>query len=354
MKTILNTEKTKYLEEPLFFGNQLGVQRYDKFRYPNIFDLFKKQVEQFWRPEEYALQKDRSDFITLSDHEKRIFTLNLKYQIILDTIQSRGIQHLLEYCSNPEFEAFCKAWEFFETIHSYSYTYLIRNVYAEPSKLYDEMMDDVEIKGRAASVIKYYDELINSLPDESDYDKKKKLYLTLVSINILESIRFYVSFVCTFSFAQNKKMEGSAKIIKSIMDDEAIHAGCISMVLRYLREDESEGFSEVVKDCEQTVIKMYKDSAEEEMVWAEYLFKDGSLLGLNAEILQQYMKYLTNQKMKMIKLEPIFDKVPNPIGWISNWVGGKIQVSPQEVDISEYVVGSYKNDMDDVKFDFDL
>lgn len=356
MKSILNTNQDlDFTKSPLFFGNDggLSIQRYDKFRYEKIFNMFKQHISYFWRPEEINLSKDRSDFQSLTEHEKFIFTKNLGYQILLDSVQSRGISNLLENCSNQEVELFAKTWEFFETIHSYSYTYIIKNIYSNPSEVFDSIMNDKEILKRASSVTYYYDQLINSIPDESEYDKKKKLYLTIVSINILEGIRFYVSFACSYCFAQNKKMEGNAKIISLINRDENLHMGFSSFLLKTMRDEWGEGFQKIVQDCESIVIKMYEDAANEEMEWANYLFKDGSMIGLNAEILTQYMKWLTNNRMKIIGLPPIFDKIQNPISWINQWTGGSTQVqnSPQQTQIQSYISGSFKQDVDDESWD---
>lgn len=353
-KNLINLNNNiDYTTQPLFFGESLGLQRYDKFKYANIFNFFKKQLSFFWRPEEVSLAgKEKNDFDSLTDHEKFIFTKNLGYQILLDSAQGRGIHHLTENLSNPEFEAFCNTWEFFETLHSYSYTYIIKNVYSNPSDVFDNILNDPEIIKRTSSVTKYYDDLIESIPNESLDDLKKKLYLTLVSINILEGIRFYVSFACSYSFAENKKMEGNAKIISLINRDENLHLGFTQQVLKILKNEPSEGFQHIVKECEPLVIEMFKDAAKEEIEWAEYLFKNGSLLGLNAEILSNYMKWLTNSRMKVIGLNPIFDKIENPINWIRNWTESKdVQVAPQESEIESYVIGSFNNDLDSLNTD---
>jgi ribonucleoside-diphosphate reductase beta chain len=352
MKNIINLREVDYTKEPLFFGAELSIQRYDKFRYEKIFNMFKQHISYFWRPEEVNLSKDRADFNSLSDHERFIFTKNLGYQILLDSVQSRGISHLLEDCSNPESELFAKTWEFFETLHSYSYTYIIKNIYANPSEVFDTILKDDEILKRTTSVTKYYDDLIDRIPNETIDDKKKKLYLTLVSINILEGIRFYVSFACSYCFAQNKKMEGNAKIISFINRDENLHMGFSTQVLKYLADDAAEGFQHIVKECEPIVIQMYKDAANEEMEWAKYLFKDGAMIGLNAEILIQYMKWLTNNRLKAIRLNPIFDKAVNPINWITNWTESKsIQEAPQETEKESYVVGSFQQLEENESFD---
>ena len=292
----------------------------------------------------------------MTEHEKFIFTKNLSYQILLDSVQGRGISHLLNDCSNPEFEAYCKVWEFFETIHSYSYTYIIKNVYPNPSKVFDDILTDKEVLKRTTSVTKYYDDLINNIGEKSVVKRREKLYLTLMSINILEGVRFYVSFACAYALAQNKKMEGNAKIISLINRDENLHLAFTQNVLKILRDNKDEGFQNVIKNTEGTVVQMFEDAAKEEMEWAAYLFKDGSILGLNEKILVQYMKHLTNKRMRAVGLTPIFEDTPNPINWIQNWTESKrVQIAPQESEIESYKVGSFNQDMDDMdlgKFKF--
>lgn len=361
--SIININKVDK-NQPIFFGKDgLGIQRYDIPKYPNILKLFDTQMAYMWRPEEINLGKDKIDFDSLSEHNQWMFTSNLKYQILLDSIQSRGISHLLKYCTNSEVEAFCKLWEYIETLHSYSYTYIIKGIYNNPTEILDSILDDEEILKRASSVTSYYDRMIDEVdekeskstdPKEIEYLRKKSLYLTLISINILEGIRFYVSFACSFAFAENKKMEGNAKVIGLIARDENLHLGFTSQLLKILKSDD-EGFAQVIKDCEEDVMEMYRSASEEEMQWAKYLFEGGSLIGLNADILIQYMKFLTNNRMKMIGLEPIFENTKNPINWIMNWIGGKqVQEAPQETEIISYVSG-VEQDMDDTDFsEFDF
>ena len=350
MKSIINKKCIDTTKQPLFFGEGLNLQRYDKCRYKKLFDLFQQQLSFFWRPEEVDLSgKEKNDFLSLTEHEKFIFTKNLSYQILLDSVQGRGISHLLNDCSNPEFEAFARAWEFSETVHSYSYTYIIKNVYADPSDVFDDILLDKEVLKRTTSVTKYYDDLINSFGDKDVNSRKRKLYLTLVSINILEGIRFYVSFACSYAMAQNKKMEGNAKIISLINRDENLHLAFTQNVLKYLRDNKDEGFQHIVKECEETVVKMFEDAAQEEMEWAAYLFKDGSILGLNEQILVQYMKHLTNKRMKAVGVKHIFPDTTNPINWIQNWTESKrVQNAPQETEIESYKIGSFEQDMGDM------
>ncbi len=344
-KSIINIKQTDTTLEPLFFGAPLSIQRYDRPKYPAISKLFDTQLGYFWRPEEIDLGgKERNDFKNLTDNERKIFTKNLGYQIVLDSVQSRGIANLLEDCSNPEVEQFAKAWEFMETVHSYSYTYIIKNVYSDPTETLDSITNDPEIIKRTQAVTKYYDELIDSMGD-SEYDRKKKLYLTLMSINILEGIRFYVSFACSYAFAETKRMIGNADIIRLINRDENLHLGFSQFILRELRTNDKEGFKQIVEECEPIVIQMFKDAAQEESEWAEYLFSDGAILGLNETILKQYMQYLTNTRMKAIGLEPVFGDVKNPIPWINDWISSKnTQAAPQEKEITSYIVGGVKSD----------
>ena len=353
IKRIINANIVDQTKVPLFFGKEsLGFQRYDNPKYKQIEEFYEKQMLLFWRPNEIDVTKDRGDFKTLSEQERFIFTKNLGYQILLDSIQSRGILHLLEDCTNLEIESFCETWAFFEQIHSRSYTHIIKNVYPNPSEIFDEISRDEEIIKRASSVTEYYDSLINNIGNETLYDKKKKLYLTIVSIQILEFVRFYVSFACSYYFAEQNKMIGNASIIKLINRDENLHGGFTRFLLKTLELNPDEGFQEVVKDCEPIVYKMWEDAANEEIEWAKYLFKDGDLIGLNAEILSDYMKYLVNLRMKNIGMKPIFEKTKNPITWINKYVDStQVQVAPQETEITSYLTSSLDSnigDMDDV------
>jgi len=353
VKSVINKLNIDHTKEPMFFGKGLNLQRYDKTRYKSNLEFFKQQLSFFWRPEEVSLDNETADWNKMSDAQKHIFVKNLSYQILLDSVQGRGIHNIIDYASNPEIEAFGKAWEFQETIHSYSYSWIIMNLFSKPSEVFDEILNDEEILKRASSVTKYYDELIEKTADKNatEDEIKKQFYLTLVSINILEGIRFYVSFACAYGFAERKLMEGNAKIIQLIQRDENLHLGFTQSVIKKLRNEPSEGFQHIVEECEETVIQMYRDAAQEEIEWANYLFKDGEMIGLNSEILKKYMMFLTNQRMKIVGLEPIFERTKNPIPWIKNWTDSKaIQVAPQETEISSYVIGSINNNIGKADF----
>src|SRR6056300_542052 len=274
MKTIFNTKNIDPMSQPLFLGKDLGVQRYDVVKYPIFKDLDSKQMMNFWRPEEIELKKDRGDFKEMSDNEKFIFTSNLKYQTMLDSVICRGVPTLLEFVTNTELEACLMTWQFFEKIHSQSYSYIIQNVFADSSEIFSGIYEDKEIMKRANSAIEDYNNLMGMSCDSTKPSNlKKQIYMTIVSINILEAIRFYVSFVCSFAFAENKKMVGNADIIKLIKRDEALHLANTQEILKILHREEAEGFTETAKECRDSAIQMFENAAKEEKEWASYLFK---------------------------------------------------------------------------------
>ncbi|MGH1430706.1 MAG: class Ia ribonucleoside-diphosphate reductase subunit beta [Neptuniibacter sp.] len=361
--------------EPMFFGRSVNVARYDKQKYPIFEKLIEKQLSFFWRPEEVDLSTDRKDFMNMPEHEKHIFLSNLKYQTLLDSIQGRSPNiAFLPVVSLPELETWFETWAFSETIHSRSYTHIIRNIITEPSEVFDHIVTNPEIIRRADSVTRLYDEFINlssvysihgeglHTVDGKVYDStlrnlKKKLYLTLVSINVLEAIRFYVSFACSFAFAERAIMEGNAKIIKLIARDEALHLTGTQHMLNIMASgsDDPE-FKEIAKECEPEVYAIFKEAAQQEKDWAKYLFREGSMIGLNAQILSDYVEYITNVRMKALNLDEIFPATQNPLPWMNAWlISDNVQVAPQEAEISSYLVGQIDNEVDDSDFDgFDL
>ena len=362
-------------KEPMFFGRSVNVARYDKQKYPIFEKLIEKQLSFFWRPEEVDLSTDRKDFMNMPEHEKHIFLSNLKYQTLLDSVQGRSPNiAFLPVVSLPELETWFETWAFSETIHSRSYTHIIRNIITEPSEVFDEIVTNPEIIRRADSVTRLYDEFINlcnvhgihgeglhtingKVFDTSLRNLKKKLYLTMVSINVLEAIRFYVSFACSFAFAERAIMEGNAKIIKLIARDEALHlTGTQHMVNIMASGADDPVFKEIAKECEPEVYEIFKEAAQQEKDWAQYLFSEGSMIGLNAKILSDYVEYITNVRMKALNLEEIFPPCQNPLPWMNAWlVSDNVQVAPQEAEISSYLVGQIDNEVGDDDFDgFDL
>lgn len=350
MKTIFNTKNVDPMSQPLFLGKDLGVQRYDIVKYPIFKDLDSKQMMNFWRPEEIELKKDRGDFKEMSDNEKFIFTSNLKYQTMLDSVICRGVPTVLQYVTNTELEACLMTWQFFEKIHSQSYSYIIQNVYADSSEVFGGIYEDKEIMKRANTAITDYNNLMGMASESTKLaDLKKQIYMTVISINILEAVRFYVSFICSFAFAENKKMAGNADIIKLIKRDEALHLANTQQILKILHSEESEGFVKTAQKCEGMAVEMFESAAREEKEWASYLFQNGSIIGLNEIVLHQYIDWLCMSRRKAIGL-PYENVGKNPIaGWTEPWLNSEaVQVAPQEHEITSYKIGASKNDLEDM------
>lgn len=353
-------------KEPMFLGNPVNLARYEKQRYENFEKLTEKQISQFWRPEEVDLSRDRIDFRQkLSDAERHIFTSNLKYQTLLDSVQGRSPSiAFLPLTSLPELEVFIDAWVFFESIHSRSYTHIIRNIYDNPSEVFDDIMVNEAIMKRADAIGKYYDDLIEiamryNLGEKVDMrELKRKLMLCMVCVNVLEAIRFYISFACSFAFAERELMEGNAKIIKLVCRDEACHLSATQNIIGLWRtgQDDPE-MAELWVECQDEIIGIFQTAVEQEKEWADYLFKDGSMLGLNKAILTQYIEYITNIRMNALGLPLLFPNVKNnPISWVNTWTSSdNVQVAPQEVEISSYLIGQVDAEIkhDDLA-DFDL
>ncbi|CDH20831.1 class Ia ribonucleoside-diphosphate reductase subunit beta [Xenorhabdus bovienii] len=363
--TTFSQVKNDQLQEPMFFGQPVNVARYDQQKYPIFEKLIEKQLSFFWRPEEVDVSRDRIDYNALPDHEKHIFISNLKYQTLLDSIQGRSPNvAFLPLISIPELETWVETWSFSETIHSRSYTHIIRNIVNDPAIVFDDIVANEQILKRAKDISGYYDVLIEMTNyyhqlGEGTYNVagknitvslralKKQLYLCLMSVNALEAIRFYVSFACSFAFAERELMEGNAKIIKLIARDEALHLTGTQHMLNLLRsgQDDPE-MAEIAKECEQQCYDLFVQAAEQEKEWADYLFKDGSMIGLNKDILCQYVEYITNIRMQAVGLKLPFEARSNPIPWINAWlVSDNVQVAPQEVEVSSYLVGQIDSEV---------
>jgi len=373
--TVFNENEVNYLEQHMFFGESVNVARYDQQTHPIFEQLTEKQTSFFWGPTEIDVSKDRADFNALPDNEKHIFTSNLKYQILLDSVQGRGPNlALLPIVSIPELETFIETWSFFETIHSRSYSHIIRNVFADPSEIFNNITNNGEITKRAADVSKYYDNLIEAIGlyqaygsgvtevDGKEVDHtlrtlKRLLYLALISINALEGIRFYASFACSFAFAERKKMTGNASIIKLIARDENVHLTATQAIINLMKDGKDDPeMAEIAKECESEAYDIYWSTAEQEMEWAKYLFKDGSMVGLNEEMLIGYVEFITNNRMNAIGLKPIFKGAKNTLPWMSHWLSSdSIQTAPQEESLTSYLIGSVEMSMDEDEFsDFEI
>ena len=358
MKTVFNKNKNlDATKQPLFFGEDLAVQRYDTFKYPVFDRLAQQQLGFFWRPEEVSLQKDRNDYAQLSESQKFIFTSNLKYQTMLDSVQGRGpCLAFLPFVTNPELEGAIVAWDFMETIHSRSYTYIIKNLYSDPSEVFDTIIEDKKIEERSKAVTEAYDKLINlgykwhTDPKSVDmYELKKALWLALVTVNVLEGLRFYVSFACSFAFGELKLMEGSAKILSLIARDESQHLAMSQQIIKaYLTKENDKVMNKVIKDTQKDCYKIFDDAVQQEKDWASYLFSKGSMIGLSDKLLHQYVEYIANRRMRMIGLEQRYEHSSsnNPLPWTVHWFNSRsLQNAPQETEIESYVIGGVKQDV---------
>jgi ribonucleoside-diphosphate reductase beta chain len=347
-------KKRDHTKVNMFLDGNVDLQRFDVLKYKQFDKLTDKQLGFFWRPEEVDILRDAKDFKDLTDFEQHIFTSNLKRQILLDSVQGRSPNlAFLPIVSVPELETWIETWAFSETIHSRSYTHIIRNVYANPSKIFDEMLDIKEIVDCAGSITEKYDRLIEmnqarerGLQSYNEYEHKKAIWLCLMSVNILEGVRFYVSFACSWAFAELKKMEGNAKIIKLIARDENVHLASTQQMLKLLPQEDKD-FAKIEKETYEQCTQMFVDAVEQEKKWADYLFKDGSIIGLNADLLKQYVEFIAGKRMNAVRQEKLYNTGTNPLPWTQSWIaGGSVQVAPQETEISSYVIGGTKQDID--------
>jgi ribonucleoside-diphosphate reductase beta chain len=373
--TTFNQINNNPLTEPMFFGNPVNVARYDQQKHQIFEKLIEKQISFFWRPEEVDVSKDRVDFQKLSDSEKHIFISNLKYQTLLDSIQGRSPNiAFLPIISIPELETWVETWSFFETIHSRSYTHILRNLFGDPSSVFNDIVENQEIKKRAADISKYYDDLIFATQlwqtqgegvhtvdgishTISMRQLKTKLYLCMNSVNALEAIRFYVSFACTFAFAERELMEGNSKIIRLIARDENLHLTSTQHIINlWAKGKDDPEMAEIAEECKEQVTQIFLNAVQQEKEWATYLFQQGSMIGLNKEILCQYVEFIANHRMSAIGLGQPFNIKSNPLPWMNNYLNSdNVQVAPQESEISSYLVGQIDSEVNAEDFgDFDL
>jgi ribonucleoside-diphosphate reductase beta chain len=348
MKSVFEINSKNYISKSMFFDEPVDIARYDSVKYPAIQKLTERMISFFWTPDEIDVTKDKIDFSKLTESERHIFTANLKRQILLDSVQGRSPNiALLPIVSLPEVEMLIETWSFFETIHSRSYTHIIRNVYPNPSVVFDEMTTIPEIVECGVDVSKYYDDLINFEGTYGSYEHKKKLYLCMLSIFMLEGIRFYVSFACSWAFAELKKMEGNAKIIKLIARDENTHLSASIHIIKSLIKEDSD-YVKIKKETTDEVMNMFMNAIEQERDWCDYLFQGGSMIGLNAGLLKEYIEWIAAKRIKTVGYTvPYHVSQANPLPYTEKWIGGgNVQVAPQETEITSYVVGGVKQDVE--------
>lgn len=366
--SVFNKNNKKHLTTTMFLGEELGIQRYEEIKYPVLDKLTEKQLSFFWLPQEVEISKDAKDFKELTSHEEHIFTSNLKRQTLLDSVQGRSPNlALLPLVTLPELEAWIELWSFNETIHSKSYTYILRQVYPDPGKILDEIMDIKEIVDCSESISRYYNDLLEygrrfliygtaDAPDGDStgygpegqtmtkYELKKKIWLCINAINALEGIRFYVSFACSWAFAELKKMEGNAKIIKFICRDENLHLAFTQTMIKLLPQDDKD-FIRIQKECKDEVRAMFLEAVQQEKDWAAYLFKDGSMIGLNEQLLVEYVEWIAHKRMNAAGIDSPFTGGSNPLPWTEKWIsGGAVQPAPQETAITSYTIGAVEMD----------
>jgi ribonucleoside-diphosphate reductase beta chain len=362
--------KINHLEQPMFFGEGVNTARYDVVKHKFFDALTEKQLSFFWRPQEVNLSDERQSWDKLNEAERHIFVSNLKRQILLDSVQGRApAVALMPHVSLPELETWIENWGANETIHSRSYTYILQNLFTEPDKVFDSIMDIDEIVNSASDLTKHYDSFIeygnyynmfgygthtiktNGEEFTVDINKrelKKRFYMMIVSINILEGVRFYVSFACSWAFAERELMEGNAKIIKLICRDENVHLAGTQYILNEILKEED--YESIREECKEEIYTMYKDAVNDENVWAKYLFNGDSMIGLNEKLLINFLEWITNKRLTAIGLDEIYDQKENPLPWTDKWISQKkdkdnVQVAPQETEITTYLVGNVNQDV---------
>ena len=345
----LNT-KTDYLNRKMFLDPEgpVTIQRFEEVKYKKIADFETTARGFFWVPEEISLTKDANDFKDASDTVKHIFTSNLLRQTALDSLQGRApSQVFTPVCSLPELEALIYNWTFFETnIHSRSYSHIIRNIYNVPKEIFNTIHDTKEIVDMASSVGNYYDALhkVNCRKElEQDVNEKehiKAIYMALHASYALEAFRFMVSFATSLAMVENKIFIGNGNIISLILQDELLHKGWTAYLINQVVKEDSR-FAQVKSECESEVYQLYLDVIREEKEWADYLFKYGPVIGLNATVLKDFVDYTAVGALKEIGIK-YNNPAPKstPIPWFNKHSDtSKKQTALQESESTNYVIG---------------
>lgn len=367
--TVFNQNVIDVTAQPMFFGEDTGTARFDVYKHKIFEDLTEKQLSFFWRPEEVNVTADRAQYDKLQSFEKRLFTNNLKYQSLLDSIQGRAPGLAFSaICSDVSLETWIQTWGFSETIHSRSYTHIMRNLYDDPSKEFDDIVLNPAIMKRATSISDYYDDLIDAVRyyqnamehaksgrvvdiDERLEDAMRKLYLCMHVVNALEAIRFYVSFACTFNFLESYGiMEGNVKIMKLIARDEQLHLKGTQYIIRQIQNGgEGELWQKIAQELQEEANQIFLDVAQQEKDWVDDLFSEGEPLGLNKKNMYAYVDYLTHSRMQSAGLDSPFrgQSLKHPLPFMRKFLNSEmVQVAPQEVEISAYLISQVDHDID--------
>ena len=351
------TKNTDYLQRKMFLdpAGPVTIQRFEEVKYPKIQNFETTARGFFWVPEEVSLTKDSQDFKDASDAVKHIFTSNLLRQTALDSLQGRGpTQVFTPVCSLPEVESLCLNWGFFETnIHSRSYSHIIRNIYNSPKEVFNSIHETDEIVSMASNVGEYYDRLhamncrIELGESVDEYEHIKAIWLALHASYALEALRFMVSFATSLAMVENKIFIGNGNIISLILQDELLHKGWTAYLInQVVKEDER--FQRAKADCEDEVYAMYLDVIREEKEWADYLFNKGPVIGLNANILKDFVDYTAKESLKEIGIK-YTESAPKttPIPWFNKHSDtSKKQTALQENESTNYVIGVMGENLD--------
>ena len=348
---------TDYLSRKMFLDPKgpVTVQRFEECKYPKIADFETTARGFFWVPEEISLVKDSQDFKNASEAVKHVFTSNLLRQTALDSLQGRGpSQVFTPVVSLPELEALVYNWTFFETnIHSRSYSHIIRNIYNVPKEIFNTIHDTTEIASMASTIGNYYDKLhvINCKKelglDVSEKEHVKAIWLALHASYGLEAFRFMVSFATSLAMVENKIFMGNGNIISLILQDELLHKGWTAYIINQVIKDDTR-FAEVRNECHQEVYAMYMDVIREEKEWADYLFKKGPVIGLNAQILKDFLDYTAFNALKDIGIK-YTSPAPKttPIPWFNKHTDtSSKQTALQESESTSYVIGVMSDNVD--------
>lgn len=348
MKTVLNKNNYNLNSQPMFLGKELGLQRFDIIKYPVFRDLNLKMQSFFWRPSEINLINDRTQYENMSEVERFVFTENLQFQTMGDSLLSRSIDAIKKYVSSPELEYCFTTHAFFECIHSESYTWILQNIVNNPAEFFDSILENTNIVNRAEDITKSFDDLLGK--SETDSDIRETIFKAILSLQIAEGIFFYNSFACSFWFGSRGIMRGNADIIKLIARDENCHVAITQNIFRIWKQNNSEGFQDVINKNEDLIYETYRIAVDKEKEWANHLFSKGSLVGLNEKILSQYIEWLANIRLDNMGYKKLYDQKENPLrGWINEYYdSSKTASMPQESEIT-----SYKKSSQNVNIDFE-
>lgn len=357
MQKLYTNKLINFQHEPLFFGTGKNSQRFDQVKYPTLEKLLDRMSAIDWAFDEIACTKDQADFNVLSDAMKHAYTRVLNKLIFLDSIQGRGLlQTIGSVVTDPMLELVLLEWQRFEGVkHSRSYTHILRSVYPDPSKIFDESFEIPELLKLADSISAPYEkcfELVTkyNLNEASKEEVKEAILWMLIEINILEGVRFYSGFATIWSMHYSQGlMERTGKILQLICKDENLHLAITQNLLKILSSNKDEGFTEIYEKIKPKIREKYLEAAEQEFKWIDYLFIKGAFLGMTPDLAKSYLKYIVNRRLKSIGEDVIFDGFgQNPIPWVSNYISSdRVEGLPQEQELVSYVMSIMDNSISD-------